>query len=71
MIELTRTNSRKIILNSELIEFIEATPDIIITMTTGTKVLVKDSVEEIIKKIIDYKRKINYFTKAGETDTSM
>jgi flagellar protein FlbD len=66
MIELTRTNSRKIILNAELIEFIEATPDIVITMTNGTKVLVNDSVDDIIKKILDYKRKINYYVRAGE-----
>jgi flagellar protein FlbD len=66
MIELTRTNSRKIILNAELIEFIEATPDIVITMTNGTKILVNDSIDEIIKKIIEYKKKINYFIKAGE-----
>jgi flagellar protein FlbD len=66
MIELTRTNSRKIVLNAELIEFIEATPDIVITMTNGVKVLVIEPVEEIIKRVIEYKNKIYYFNKIEE-----
>jgi flagellar protein FlbD len=59
MIEVTRTNSRKIIVNVDLIEFIETTPDVVITLTTGTKVLVKDSVQEVMDKVIEYKRKCN------------
>jgi flagellar protein FlbD len=59
MIEVTRTNQRKVTINADLIVFIEETPDVVITLTTGTKVLVKESAREIVSKVIDYKRRIH------------
>jgi flagellar protein FlbD len=59
MIEVTRTNHRKITINADLIIFVEETPDVVITLTTGAKVLVKESAKEIVNKVIDYKRRIN------------
>jgi len=56
MIEVTRINDQKIIINADLIEFIEVTPDTIITTTTGKKILVLDSVKDIIIKVIKYRR---------------
>jgi flagellar protein FlbD len=61
MIKVTRLSGESYIINSELIEFIEATPDTVITLTTGKKVVVKENVEEIINRAIGYKQKI--FTK--------
>ena len=58
MIYLTRLNESKIVVNSDLIEFVEALPDTIITLTTGQKIIVKESVEEIVEMIKDYKRYI-------------
>ncbi|MFC1538589.1 flagellar FlbD family protein [Candidatus Latescibacterota bacterium] len=58
MISLTRLNDSVLVVNSELIEFIEAMPDTIITLTTGQKILVKESVEEIIEMVKQYKRDI-------------
>ncbi len=58
MIKITRLNSSEIIVNAELIETLEATPDTIISMTTGKKFVAVESVDEIIEKIIEYKRKI-------------
>lgn len=58
MISLTRLNDSALVVNSELIEFIEAMPDTIITLTTGQKILVKESVEEIIEMVKQYKRDI-------------
>jgi len=58
MIYLTRLNKSIIVLNSDLIEFVEALPDTIITLTTGKKIIVKDSVDEIVEKVKDYKRYI-------------
>ena len=58
MIHLTRLNESKIVLNSDLIEFVEALPDTIITLTTGQKIIVKESVEEIVEMVKDYKRYI-------------
>lgn len=58
MIKVTRLNDTEIVLNAELIEFVEETPDTVITMTTGRKIVVKESVDEIIDKVIQYKQKI-------------
>jgi flagellar protein FlbD len=44
--------------NADLIESLEATPDTVVTLTSGNKLLVRDSMEEIQSKIIDYKRQI-------------
>ena len=58
MINLTRLNDSKIVINSELIEFVEAIPDTIVTLTTGQKIMVKESVEEIVDMVKEYKRSI-------------
>ncbi|OPZ91976.1 MAG: Flagellar protein (FlbD) [Firmicutes bacterium ADurb.Bin419] len=58
MIELTKLNGSKFVLNGELIESLEETPDTVISTTTGKKIVVAENVEEIVKKVIDYKRKI-------------
>lgn len=58
MISLTRLNDSALVVNSELIEFIEAMPNTIITLTTGQKILVKESVEEIVEMVKRYKRDI-------------
>ena len=58
MINLTRLNDSRIVVNSDLIEFIEAIPDTIITLTTGQKLMVKESVEQVVKEVMEYKRNI-------------
>ncbi|HTX02949.1 MAG TPA: flagellar FlbD family protein [Candidatus Acidoferrales bacterium] len=58
MIALRRLNNQPIIINCDLIEFIESTPDTVITLTSGNKLIVRDSLEEIRKKVIDFKREI-------------
>jgi len=45
------------VINCDLIEFIESTPDTVITMTTGKKVLVLESVDEVISSVVKYRRK--------------
>lgn len=57
MITVTRINDQTITINAELIEFIESTPDTIISTITGKKILVKDSVEEVIEKVIRYRQR--------------
>jgi flagellar protein FlbD len=56
MIQVTHFNGRKYYLNAELILSVESTPDTVITLTNNQKVLVKDTAEDIFKKIIVYKR---------------
>ncbi len=57
MITVTRLNNQPITINADIIEFVEATPDTIISTMTGKKILVKESVEEVIEKIIQYRQK--------------
>lgn len=58
MITVTRLNGKEFIVNCDLIEFIEETPDTVITFTTGTKIVVRESTDELVKKIKNYKREI-------------
>ena len=64
MIELTRLQDQKIVVNAELIEFVESTPDTMITTTSGKKLIVKESVKEVIAKIITYRRRCRPQTRA-------
>ncbi|AXU48589.1 MULTISPECIES: flagellar FlbD family protein [Clostridioides] len=59
MIRVTDLNGRSYILNSDLIVRIDSVPESRILLTTGEKNLVKESVDEIVDKVIKYKRKIN------------
>lgn len=61
MIKVTRLNGEPIYLNSNLIEFIEATPDTMITLTTGKKVIIKENIEYVIERIIEYNSKISQY----------
>ena len=58
MIEVTKLNDEKFVLNAELIKTVEATPDTVITITTGNKYIVRESVEEVIQRVVAYKRQI-------------
>ncbi len=60
MIILKNINNSEITVNCELIETIKSTPDTIITLTNGRNIIVKNSVDDIIEKTIEYKRKIFY-----------
>ena len=59
MITITKLNDKELIINCDLIECIESTPDTTITMTTGRKLIAKESVDEIIDRIIDFKKIIS------------
>ncbi|MCH3964217.1 MAG: flagellar FlbD family protein [Clostridium sp.] len=58
MIKLTGLDNKEFILNADKIERLDAIPESVITLTNGKKFLVKESNEEIVQKVIDYKRKI-------------
>jgi flagellar protein FlbD len=59
MIKLTRFNGKIFVLNDELIEIMEETPDTVIKLSNNKKIVVKEGVDEVIEKIIKYKRKIH------------
>ena len=56
MIALRRLNNEEFVLNSDLIETMEATPDTVLTLTTGKKIIVRNSLEDIVRKTIKYKQ---------------
>ena len=58
MIDVTRHSGKNFVLNAELIEVMEETPDTVITLTTGHKYVVKESLDEVLDRIMTYKRNI-------------
>ena len=58
MIQLTRLNGQPIMVNADLIESIETTPDTVITLISGNKLIVRDSMDVIQGRIVEFKRKI-------------
>jgi flagellar protein FlbD len=58
MIRLTRINRVPLVLNSDLIEHVEATPDTVIALTTGQKFIVIEPADEVIQKVIEFRRLI-------------
>jgi flagellar protein FlbD len=58
VVRLTRLNGQPIMVNADLIESVESTPDTVITLVSGNKLIVRDSMETIAELIIEFKRKI-------------
>ena len=57
MIELTRLNGKPVVLNSELIVSLEATPDTVIALTSGLKLMVRESVQEVMERALQYRKR--------------
>lgn len=64
MIKVTRLNHVPLILNSDLIEHIDMTPDTVVTLTSGQKYMLLETAEEIVDKVIDFRRLLNAQVKA-------
>ena len=58
MIYLTRLSRSRVVVNSDLIQHIEGTPDTVISLTSGEKILVLESADEIIARIVAFRRLI-------------
>jgi len=58
MIKLSKLNKEVTFINPSLIEFMEETPDTVISMTNGKKMIVSESAEEVISRIVDFYRRI-------------
>lgn len=59
MIDVTKLNGKGLTLNADLIETVEETPDTVITLTTGKKIIVKESRQMVKNLVILYKRECN------------
>jgi flagellar protein FlbD len=66
MIKLTKFNSDankrgEFILNAEIIETIEQTPDTVVTLTNGKKLIVEENMEEVVRRVMTYRRALHKF----------
>ncbi|MBP1719648.1 MAG: flagellar FlbD family protein [Deltaproteobacteria bacterium] len=58
MISLTRLNHTPVVINPDLIVLMEETPDTIITLSNGEKITVHEKVQEVIRRVIEFRRRI-------------
>ena len=58
MIPLVRLDGSDVVVNADLIATVEKTPDTMLTLTTGHHILVKESVEQVVAHVVEYRRKI-------------
>ncbi len=56
MIKLTRLGGEPFILNAELIQYVEARPDTFITLTTGDKMVVTETNDEVLRRVVTYQQ---------------
>ena len=58
MIAVTRLNGKRFVINAEQIRFIESTPDTMVTLVTGDRVMVKEDLADVVVRAIEYQRQI-------------
>jgi flagellar protein FlbD len=58
MIQLTRLNNQPLVVNSDLIKFLEKSPDTVLTLVTGEKIIVRETSEEVLQKIVAFRRAV-------------
>jgi flagellar protein FlbD len=58
MIQLTRLNNQPLVVNSDLIKFLEKSPDTVLTLVTGEKIVVHETSEEVLQKIVTFRRAV-------------
>ena len=66
MIKLTRLNGSNYVMNCEIIETAEATPDTVISTVDGKKYVCTESVDEVIARVIEYKGRIQLYSRLHE-----
>lgn len=58
MIELTRLNNHSLVVNCDLIKYVEKSPDTVITLVTGDKLVVRETVEQVLERVVKYRLSI-------------
>ena len=59
MINLTRLNGAEIVVNANVVESLEATPDTVLSLTSGQKLVVRETISEVVEKVIRYQRRVH------------
>jgi flagellar protein FlbD len=65
MIQVTRINHVPLVLNANLIEHVEATPDTVISLVNGQKFMVLEDTDEVIRRVIEFQRAIHHCAPAS------
>lgn len=65
MIVLTKLNGSRFVLNAELIRTVEQTPDTLVTLTTGDRMVVKESMTDVVRRSIEYNQLLRKMASAG------
>ena len=68
MIILHRLNQQEFILNADLVETLEATPDTLVTLTNGKKLIVRDDIKDVIGRVIEYRQLCNSTIQVVQTE---
>jgi flagellar protein FlbD len=58
MIQLTRLNNHPLVVNSDLIKFVEQAPDTVITLVNGDKIVVRESAEDVLQRVVQFRRSV-------------
>jgi len=58
MIELTRLNGNRMVLNSDLIKTIESSPDTMLTLINGEKLIIRDEIEDVVERVLAYRAQL-------------
>jgi flagellar protein FlbD len=58
MIQLTRLNNHPLVVNSDLIKYVEQAPDTVITLVNGDKIVVRESAEDIMERVVQFRRSV-------------
>ena len=66
MIRLTRLNHQSIVVNAELVEYLESTPDTVISLVHGQKLTVLESLDQVMAAILDYQREVRRPVQPGQ-----
>jgi flagellar protein FlbD len=69
MIEMTRLNGHLVVVNAELIETVESTPDTVVALTSGKKLVVLESPGEVVERVVQYRQRVglsNRLTAIGD-----
>ena len=58
MIQLTRLNNHPLVVNSDLIKFVEQSPDTVITLLSGEKIVVRESAPDVLERVVEFRRSV-------------
>ena len=58
MIQLTRLNNHPLVVNSDLIKFVEQAPDTVITLVNGDKIVDRESAQDVLERVVQFRRSV-------------